>query len=90
MTTTLKSLRVTFNCVGKHDFIEHVLLLGYYGYWYDEDVYPLDPSSEAMKTNTLMEISLAASWLASLVWLGLGVYIMIVSKRTEDYNRSTF
>jgi len=60
---------------------------GYYGYWYDEDVYPLDPSSEAMKTNTLMEISLAASWLASLVWLGLGVYIMIVSKRTEDYNR---
>jgi len=60
---------------------------GYYGYWYDEDVYPLDPSSEAMKTNTLMEISLAASWMASLVWLGLGVYIMIVSKRTEDYNR---
>ena len=62
---------------------------GYYGYWYGEDVFPLDPSFEAVRTSTLMEVSLAASWLATLIWLSLGIYIIIVKRRTES-NSSGF
>jgi len=60
---------------------------GYYGYWYGEDVFPLDPSFEAVRTSTLMEVSLAASWLATLIWLSLGIYIIIVKRRTESNSR---
>lgn len=42
-----------------------------------------------MKTSSLMEVSLAASWLATVIWIGLGIYIIIVKRRTES-NSSGF
>ena len=67
-----------------YSFLVVFIYLGYYGYWYGEDVFPLDPSLEAVKTSTLMEVSLASSWLATLTWLSLGIYIVIVKRRTEQ------
>lgn len=37
-----------------------------------------------MRANILMEVSLVATWLATLVWLGLGIYVVILKKRTEE------
>lgn len=51
----------------------------YYGYWYGEDLFAYDSQSEAIRTNSLVEASLAGSWLA-MAGLLAGLVLMIIQR----------
>merc|ERR1712062_720411 len=51
----------------------------YYGYWYGEDLFAYDSQSEAIRTNPLVEASLAGSWLA-MAGLLAGLVLMVIQR----------
>jgi len=53
----------------------------YFGWWYHQDIYSFDAQSQAIKTNVLIEASLAGSWLSTLVWLGATIFVYVQRRR---------
>jgi len=51
----------------------------YYGYWYGQDLFAYDSQYEASKTNSMVEATLAGSWLCVIFWLG-GLVLIVVQK----------
>jgi len=51
----------------------------YYGYWYGQDLFAYDSQYEASKTNSMVEATLAGSWLCVTFWLG-GLILIVVQK----------
>ena len=57
--------------------------LGYYGYWYSEDIYNTDSRAKAVTNNALIEATITTSGLSTLLWLGLTIFLIVVKRRTE-------
>ena len=64
------------------------MLPGYYGYWYSQDIYNTDSTAKATRTNALVEASITTCCLASLVWLGASIFLVILKRRSERSERS--
>ena len=56
---------------------------GYYGYWYHQDIFFTDPAREAVFTNMMIELTMTASWLSSIIWLSLTIFSHVLQRRTK-------
>ena len=54
---------------------------GYFGWWYHQDIYSYDAQAQAVRTNVLIEASLAGAWMGTFVWLGATIFIFVQKKR---------
>eukprot|EP00092_Neocalanus_flemingeri_P025572 GFUD01027724.1.p1 GENE.GFUD01027724.1~~GFUD01027724.1.p1 ORF type:complete len:402 (+),score=56.53 GFUD01027724.1:362-1567(+) len=54
---------------------------GYYGWWDHLDIYPYEAQAQAVRTNVLIEASLAGAWMGTFVWLGATIFILLQKKR---------
>jgi len=54
---------------------------GYFGWWYHQDIYSFEAQTQSMRTNILIEASLAGSWMGTLVWLGATIFIILQKRR---------
>jgi len=54
---------------------------GYFGWWYHQDIYSYDAQVQAVRTNVLIEASLAGAWLATFTFLGAAIFIFVQKKR---------
>jgi len=57
---------------------------GYYGYWYHQDIFSMDPTREAIFTNMIIELTMTASWLSSIIWLSLAIFSHILRRRIKE------
>ena len=51
----------------------------YYGYWYGTDLFAYDSQYEAVKTNALIEATMAGAWLTFTFWL-VGLVLILIQK----------
>ena len=56
---------------------------GYYGYWYHQDIFFTDPAREAVFTNMMIELTMTASWLSSIIWLSLTIFSHVLQRRIK-------
>lgn len=55
----------------------------YYGYWYKEDIFTYNSQAAAIRTNVLLEASLAGCWLAVIVWLANTGFLLLTRGRVS-------